>query len=130
MKVFSITIIGLVALIIITNELIGKKESSEESDTATYKGMEYTLSKIAGKNLSEVESYLGKFTKSEKVNPLGVSCPCRKYYFKGDEIEIVFINDKADWITISKPSWLNVDVKKYQDLMYFESYTYVKIQTP
>lgn len=129
MKVFSITIIGLVALIILTNELMGKKESTEGS-YSTYKGVEYTLSKIAGKNLSEVESYLGKFTKAEKVNPSGVSCPCHKYYFKGDEVEIVFINDKADWITISKPSWLNVDVKKYQDLLYFDSYTYVKIQTP
>lgn len=52
------------------------------------------ISKIAGKNEKEVSNYLG--------NP--ISCSSSKYgkkcQYKKGETEIIFINKKADWITV------------------------------
>ncbi|MDC0550137.1 hypothetical protein OAO58_00890 [bacterium] len=50
--------------------------------------------KIAGKSKSEVESVLGKPTKTSK-SKYGEKCT-----YKTGETEIVFIKGKADWITV------------------------------
>ncbi len=77
--------------------------SSESSDVIV------NLSEIVGKPLSEVEKLLGKANKIEKAKPSGTPCkenPCDKAFFDSEKIEILFINGKADWITIN-------DVSKY-----------------
>lgn len=64
---------------------------------------------IIGKNQEEIEKILGKPESGEKVSPSRTPCkeePCQKNYYKNNEFEfeIVFINDKADWITIHNVS--------------------------
>ena len=62
------------------------------------------VTKIAGKSTIEVEKILGKPDKIESSSASGTPCknvPCQKAYYQKDKFEIVFINDKADWITIN-----------------------------
>lgn len=58
---------------------------------------------IAGKTQSEVTAVLGAPTRCETVSParVGKSLKC---IYKGERIEVVFIADKADWITINELS--------------------------
>ena len=56
------------------------------------------IKSIVGKNQSEVEKILGTAEKTEKLIVNGQSCD--NVYYQYGEIEIVYINDKADWITI------------------------------
>jgi hypothetical protein len=65
------------------------------------------LSSISGKTLAEVEAVLGKAESTEKASPSGTPCkenPCDKAFFQSGKYEIVFINGKADWITINNLS--------------------------
>lgn len=55
------------------------------------------VTKIAGKSQKEVATYLGKETACAK-NKYGKKCTYKK------DTEIVFINGKADWITINHMS--------------------------
>lgn len=62
------------------------------------------LKKIVGKTPDEIESILGKPEKIEKVSPNNTPCKessCNKNFYKEGTLEIVFINNKADWITIN-----------------------------
>lgn len=56
------------------------------------------IKSIVGKNQSEVEKILGTAEKTEKLIVNGQSWD--KVYYQYGEIEIVYINDNADWITI------------------------------
>lgn len=56
------------------------------------------IKSIVGKNQSEVEKILGTAEKTEKLIVNGQSWD--NVYYQYGEIEIVYINDKADWITI------------------------------
>ena len=67
------------------------------------------IKSIVGKSEAEVEKILGKAEKTEKVNPGKTPCPCDKLYYKSGKYEIVFINGKADWITIYDVSDLDTD---------------------
>lgn len=64
------------------------------------------ISKIVGKSQDEVKAILGEPTSCENVNPsrVGSSPKCT---YNGDQIEIVFINGKADWITVNGLSKLD-----------------------
>lgn len=53
------------------------------------------IKKVAGKTANEVESVLGAPSQTETVKQ-----GTKRFYMKG-AIEIVFINDKADWITVT-----------------------------
>ena len=65
------------------------------------------ISDLIGKDLQEVETILGKADKIDKVSPSRTPCkenPCDKGVFQSGKYEIVFINNKADWITINQVS--------------------------
>ncbi|MBE8725121.1 hypothetical protein [Flavobacterium hungaricum] len=58
---------------------------------------------IVGKDKTTVEKVLGKPENIEKVKPSNTPCAdkgCDKLIYKSGKYEVVFINDKADWITI------------------------------
>ncbi|KQB37113.1 hypothetical protein [Flavobacterium aquidurense] len=70
------------------------------------------LKSIAGKNIIEVESILGKPDKIEPFLESSTPCknkPCQKGYYQKDKFEIIFINEKADWITINNLSEYDFD---------------------
>lgn len=63
------------------------------------------LKKIAGKSPAEVTKILGKPSSPKNVRPSGTGCnPCPKMTYQKDRIEVIFINGKADWITINELS--------------------------
>lgn len=85
---------------------------------------------IAGKKPEEVESILGRYSKKEIINPSKVGyCPKRTYL--GGLVEIVYIEGKADWITVNNaPSKTKVkDESAYLSLQRFSDYTYIKVKT-
>ena len=75
-----------------------------EKDNTADKQIVLDLKKIAGKNKTEVDKVLGKSEKVETFSASNTPCkntPCEKVYYQKDKYEIVFINGKADWITIN-----------------------------
>lgn len=75
-----------------------------EKDNTADKQIVLDLKKIAGKNKTEVDKVLGKSEKVETFSASSTPCkniPCEKVYYQKDKYEIVFINGKADWITIN-----------------------------
>ncbi|RDC61687.1 WbqC family protein [Adhaeribacter pallidiroseus] len=85
---------------------------------------------IAGKSKSQIEEIFGEPNKKEKVNPSNANCPCDKYTYLSNRIEIVFINKKADWITINNPAFTRVaNESAYVSVNRFDDYTYVKVNT-
>lgn len=89
------------------------------------------LAGVIGGSYSEVETVLGAPSRTQHVNPSSTPCPCLKVYFKGGDIEILFINDKADWITINSPYYTsessNLKVLFHKK---FREYEYIKVTTP
>lgn len=85
---------------------------------------------IAGKKPKEVEQFVGKPTKKEVVKPSSVG-QCPKSIYLGGLIEVVYINDMADWITVnSAPSKAIIkDAAVYLSVQQFSDYTYVKVKT-
>lgn len=86
---------------------------------------------IAGKNKKEIEMILGKPNKKEKVNPSKTPCPCDKYYYINNLVEIVFINGVADWITVNNTrTFVKVgDPTIYRSVDHFDDYSYIKVKT-
>ncbi|MFV5685891.1 hypothetical protein ACM55I_10600 [Flavobacterium sp. GB2R13] len=70
------------------------------------------VSSIIGKNKTEIEKILGKPDNVEMIKPSNTPCvnvPCEKANYQSDKFEIVFINDKSDWITINKVSEFEIN---------------------
>ncbi|SHG27483.1 hypothetical protein [Flavobacterium defluvii] len=70
----------------------------------TQKQIVVDLKLIAGKNKIEVDKVLGKSDKVESFSARSTPCkntPCEKAYYQKDKFEIIFVNGKADWITIN-----------------------------
>ncbi len=85
---------------------------------------------LTSKSKAEIEKILGKPNYKEKVNPSRTPCPCDKHRYINDLIEIVFINEKSDWITIhNTSSFVKVDETKYESVNKFENYIYIKVKT-
>ena len=90
------------------------------------------LSDLAGKTESQVLKTLGYPTNKQTVNPSDLtSCPCLKAAYLNEQVEIVYINGKADWITVETK---NLSVKKGNNINYisydvFEDYVYLKVYT-
>lgn len=62
------------------------------------------IKNIAGKSEIEVEKILGKPNKVESFSESSTPCkntPCQKCNYQNNKFEIIFINEKADWITIN-----------------------------
>jgi uncharacterized protein YvpB len=69
--------------------------SKEEKNTSI------DITTIAGRDLASVEKILGEGRLIDKINSNNTPCgDCPKYSFKNGDIEIVFIESKADWIKI------------------------------
>lgn len=92
---FLIAIVGLS----IISEYLSKDEAPRLKPIINYYD-------IAGHTPEEVEKILGKGKFEENINDKKANCTgnnCPQYNYKGD-IDIVFINGKADWITINNLS--------------------------
>ncbi|HRK52553.1 MAG TPA: hypothetical protein PK185_01480 [Cyclobacteriaceae bacterium] len=89
------------------------------------------ISNITGAKLEQVKSILGEPSMSQNVNPSNAPCPCFKVGFKGGGVEVIFMNGKADWITINSPYYStvssNMAVYSHQK---FSDYEYIKVTTP
>ena len=65
------------------------------------------VSTIIGKNKTDIEKILGKPDNVEMIKPINTPCQdtaCEQANYQSNKFEIVFINDKADWITINQVS--------------------------
>lgn len=72
---------------------------------------------IVGKDKTTVEKVLGKPENIEKIKPSGTPCVnkgCDKLIYKSGKYEVVFINDKADWITIYNVSQFDTTVENIE----------------
>lgn len=87
------------------------------------------IDKIAGKSPSEVKIVLGEPEKKEKSNPSGTPCPCDKYYYLCELVEIIYMNGKAEWITINNSPSFYKSSKESSFLSYqrFSDYGYIKV---
>lgn len=86
---------------------------------------------LANKEKEEIAKILGEPNSKSKVNPSGTSCPCDKYNYLNNLIEIVFLNNKSDWITINNiPSFIKIkNPSLLKSVDSFDDYTYVKVTT-
>jgi len=69
---------------------------------------------IVGKDKTAVERVLGKPENREIVKPSNTPCVnkgCDKLIYKSGKYEVVFINEKADWITISNVSKFDTTIE-------------------
>ncbi|PIF34094.1 hypothetical protein CLU81_4728 [Flavobacterium sp. 9] len=67
------------------------------------------IKSLASKSKTEVEKILGKPNKLEPFSESSTPCKntaCQKGYYQNNKFEIIFVNEKADWITIN-------DLEKY-----------------
>ncbi len=67
------------------------------------------VTKIAKQPKNVVDAYLGSPNFHESISPANAPCPCEKYSYKESNIEIVFMNNKADWITVYKMDEIKYD---------------------
>jgi hypothetical protein len=67
------------------------------------------VTKIAKQPKDVVDAYLGAPNFHETISPSNAPCPCEKYSYKESNIEIVFMNNKADWITVYKMNEIKYD---------------------
>lgn len=80
-----------------------KKNSTPEPE----KKIIIDVSTIIGKNKTDIEKILGKPDNVEMIKPINTPCQdtaCEQANYQSYKFEIVFINDKADWITINEVS--------------------------
>ncbi|HEY8037791.1 MAG TPA: hypothetical protein VIF37_19610 [Methylobacter sp.] len=92
----AVLIVFFVALMIIVKHIPQnspiKQPSVQEAESAA--GILFNISKLAGKTEAEVETLLGESVFCAK------SESARNCSYRENEIEIVFIDGKADWITV------------------------------
>lgn len=101
---------NLILSLIIVVTLISCNQAKVEKQGK--KEVAFDLKSIAGKSMIEVESILGKPDKIEPFLESSTPCknkPCQKGYYQKDKFEIIFINEKADWITINNLSEYDFD---------------------
>ncbi len=80
------------------------QKSSDETQTTFL-----NVTKIAKQPKDVVDAYLGTPNFHETISPSNAPCPCEKYSYKESNIEIVFMNNKADWITVYKMNEIKYD---------------------
>lgn len=90
MKICTFTILILL--------LSGCGESSQDTAQKVDITPTIVLSQIAGKSKSEVDAVLGIPSGDETITNNDVSYP--KAIYRNGQVEIVFVDSKADWITI------------------------------
>ncbi|MBF4515465.1 hypothetical protein IRZ71_03890 [Flavobacterium sp. ANB] len=110
----------VITILISCNKTQTKKSSiiieKTEKDSIE-KNVEVDLKKIAGKSRIEVDKILGKAETVETFKESSTPCrnkPCEKAYYQKDKFEIIFIDGKADWITVNNLSQYNFDQDKIE----------------
>ncbi|MGF7219097.1 hypothetical protein GGR92_005277 [Spirosoma lacussanchae] len=88
----------------------------------------FDIDRIAGKTPKQIAAMFGKPTSSETTNPSRTPCPCPKKEYLSGIVEIVYMNNKADWITINLNGSGNVTSKEYE-IQNHDSYYYIKAFT-
>ncbi len=112
MKKFPVAILLLAFAVVIYScgSSSDKTESATEEKASVTKSTitpVVNVSAIAGKSPEEVEAILGKAESTEKASPGGTPCkenPCDKSFYQAEKFEVIFINGKADWITVNNLS--------------------------
>jgi hypothetical protein len=89
------------------------------------------IAKIAKKSKEEVAKIFGEPTKVESAILSETSFPADKCIYLKDLVEIVFINEKADWITVNNnPQFVTIGNKAdYQSVETDVDYVFVKAIT-
>jgi hypothetical protein len=136
MKTLIYALSSVLILLLISTFWPTKKESEKQVNNqqiyvSPSKDEIINVSQIAKKTPDQIEKMFGKPTFTDNITPSGAPCPCvKKIYLNGD-IEIVFINDKADWITINKsPNYIEKGgLTQYVSYDSFDDYTYIKTST-
>lgn len=102
----------------------------EKEKLSIAKKLTVNIDAIATETEKTVKLILGEPTKKETINPSGVGS-CQKFTYLGGLVEVVYINSKADWITVNNtPSKAKIqDVSTYRSVQQFSDYTYVKVKT-
>jgi len=70
------------------------------------------IKNIAGKSKLDVDKILGRPDNVEPFKESSTPCkntPCEKAYYQKDKFEIIFIDGKADWITVNDLSQYDFD---------------------
>ncbi|KAF2518314.1 hypothetical protein E0W68_09845 [Flavobacterium salilacus subsp. salilacus] len=104
---------NLIASLILIMSLTSCGETKKDPDLII------DITKIAGQEKEEVEKILGSPNNTESVSPSNTPCkeiPCEKCFYKNDKFEIVYINGKADWITINNVSDYELDKNTLQSI--------------
>lgn len=100
------------------NEKARQKRLSLEKKYQTNSGSLIKINDIVGKTLKQTEKLLGKATNIDKARPSGTPCKtnggCDKAQFQAGKYEILFINGKADWITINELFGFDLDESSIQ----------------
>jgi hypothetical protein len=89
------------------------------------------VAEIADKTPAEIEQVLGKPTQSATVNPSRTDCPCQELTYRSGLVEIIYMNGKADWITINLPkNKVNMDGSYlYSKTFRNPEYVFIKVAT-
>jgi len=132
-----IYVVLLIALNWSCNNAPQKEVSASESEIPKKEILELfniennlIIDSIMGKKPMEVEALLGNPLSKEKINPRNTPCPCDKMIYDNGNIEIVFINGVADWITINSPRFGKLKYSiDYKSVDRFSDYLYVKAYT-
>ncbi|MEP6645475.1 MAG: hypothetical protein ABJC12_00180 [Saprospiraceae bacterium] len=78
--------------------------SSSQRDTTKIKpesNVFIHINQIAKKSKEIVDAYLGDPVGHQSISPSNAPCPCESYIYKAGNIEVVFMKDIADWITVN-----------------------------
>jgi hypothetical protein len=89
----------------------------------------FNVDLIAGQTPAGVDAVLGAPIASEQVSPSNTPCPCPKVVYRGG-IEVVYINGRADWLTVNLPPEQVQAAGRYVSVDRFPSYTYIKVASP
>jgi len=89
------------------------------------------VTQIAGKSKIEVESILGQPTSIEQYQPKKeLNCLCERTYYLEGKLSIVYIDGKADWITVASDiKVLNLDKARIKEWHNFRKYILIKTFT-
>lgn len=78
---------------------------THQSNSASEPDKILNILDIAGQTQEDIATILGHQSQLDAESAARSGCPtCQKYSYKDDLVKIVYINDMADWITITPPA--------------------------
>lgn len=93
------TIPGIFLLLLLTSSC--RPSTSQSAGSATTEKLLNILD-IAGQTQEDIATILGHQSQLDPESAAKSGCPtCQKYSYKDGLVKIVYINDMADWITIT-----------------------------